>query len=590
MKKFRTIVCALCAAALPLTAVCADPITAVFDKTERSISVNGDLGKKYTNSQVMALIVKEGTALPEFTADDFTASAESSLDDVVQIMQLTSDNNGGYECKKINNPTSGKLTVYVAADGMSTPAESTLFVPSENGVNTFLSNITGADSGVTVHSWLLAEKTAVETYADTAFGADITWYKLLNEPAQKLVAQAIYNNRARYTGSNGINNLDDDIYLYSYLAYLTQAQSADELAKLIDIENSGYTAEAQQKIKRLLNLDTLYTNSVFKYLKSASATDRNGVLEKVRTKDLSTPELLTDALYIGTINYKFGSVNGWRDAYTIMNDHIDVLTTIDTSRLTVYANTRDYFNYILNGKDYATVEALCTAANTWSPSTNQGGGTYNGNAAAGGGGGGSSSIVSVTPSTSLVNNNTTEIFGDLANHAWAKTAIENLYAKGIVSGVADKEFDPAGEVTREQFVKMIVATFGIELTDGETDFADVDPDAWYAKYVKAAVEAGIVYGITEDTFGVGMPMTRQDMAVTVCRAVEYKELANTSVYSGNKFGDDDEISDYAKDSVSALRGMEIVSGRNNNEYAPLEHMTRAESAVIMNNVVNKFKL
>ena len=34
---------------------------------------------------------------------------------------------------------------------------------------------------------------------------------------------------------------DNDIYIYSYLAYLSQIDSADELIKVFDISQSGYS-------------------------------------------------------------------------------------------------------------------------------------------------------------------------------------------------------------------------------------------------------------------------------------------------------------------------------------------------------------
>ena len=41
------------------------------------------------------------------------------------------------------------------------------------------------------------------------------------------------------------------------------------------------------------------------------------------------------------------------------------------------------------------------------------------------------------------------------------------------------------------------------------------------------------------------------------------------------------ISDYAREAVEKLSGMNIINGRDNNSFVPLENATRAEAAVII---------
>ena len=54
------------------------------------------------------------------------------------------------------------------------------------------------------------------------------------------------------------------------------------------------------------------------------------------------------------------------------------------------------------------------------------------------------------------------------------------------------------------------------------------------------------------------------------------------------FSDFEIISDYAKKAISALAGDGVVSGRGNNMFAPTETATRAEAAVFINNVIEKY--
>lgn len=172
-------------------------------------------------------------------------------------------------------------------------------------------------------------------------------------------------------------------------------------------------------------------------------------------------------------------------------------------------------------------------------------------------------------------------FTDLEGFAWAKDAIYTLYEKGIVNGVSAFEFNPGGEVKREEFVKMIATLYTAE--EKEAEFTDVDKNAWYAPYINKAVSAGIIKGMDDNTFGLGKGVKRQDMAVMIARAVMPEEAA-----SEEKFADDGKISDYAKEAVYSLKQKGIISGTGNGNFEPERIMTRAEAAVLICNILKTF--
>ncbi len=172
-------------------------------------------------------------------------------------------------------------------------------------------------------------------------------------------------------------------------------------------------------------------------------------------------------------------------------------------------------------------------------------------------------------------------FSDMQNYEWAKTAVHSLRKQGIVSGVSDTLFEPGRGVAREEFVKMIA---GILKTDASENaaFSDVDPNAWYIPYLQKALGAKLVAGKPDGSFGIGEGLTREDMAVMICRC-----FRNAPEATGEAFADDGEISDYAKNAVYALRGMEIVNGTGENVFSPKSDVTRAEAAQIIYNLLQK---
>lgn len=169
-------------------------------------------------------------------------------------------------------------------------------------------------------------------------------------------------------------------------------------------------------------------------------------------------------------------------------------------------------------------------------------------------------------------------FADLTSTHWAYENVMKLKELGIINGVGDNKFDPSGKVTREQFLKMLVEAAELETGVVDTKFDDVDKNSWYAPYVSAGVNAGLINGITAETFGVGDEIRRQDMAVMIVRILKSKNITLTQ--TSEVFDDDNNISDYAKDAVYMVRDAGIVQGYDN-KFNPKDTLTRAEAATVI---------
>ncbi len=172
-------------------------------------------------------------------------------------------------------------------------------------------------------------------------------------------------------------------------------------------------------------------------------------------------------------------------------------------------------------------------------------------------------------------------FTDLAGYDWADAAISVMYSKGVLQGKSEKIFAPADDVTREEFVKMAVMLFGISAVSGECHFADVAKEAWYRPYIIAAVQGGIINGISDTMFGSGQNITREQLAVVAYNAAK----AAGVVFKDNTFyvpfADDENVSDYAKAAVEALAASGVINGKGNNIFAPKDFCTRAEAAKVL---------
>lgn len=176
------------------------------------------------------------------------------------------------------------------------------------------------------------------------------------------------------------------------------------------------------------------------------------------------------------------------------------------------------------------------------------------------------------------------LFNDIDNYDWAKDSIEGLYYAGVINGMDEGVFNPSGSVTREQFCKMVVQLFGVLNYDAKTTFIDVKPDAWYTPFIASAINAGYIQGQSNEYFGVGESIMRQDMATILYRALG--ERNSSAVLS---FTDTDSIAPYAKDAISQLVGLKIINGYEDGSFKPRGTATRAEAAKMIWGVYNLIK-
>lgn len=193
-------------------------------------------------------------------------------------------------------------------------------------------------------------------------------------------------------------------------------------------------------------------------------------------------------------------------------------------------------------------------------------------------------------------------FIDLENFAWAKASIMNLYNKKVIQGKENGIFAPSDNVKREEFASMVVKALELYNENAECDvFEDVKPDDWYYEAVATAFEKEIIKGISETAFGSGLMITRQD-AVVICKnaaqamGVSFNSGEEEEGWAGTNyeyaareedaFSDTEDIADYAKESIEALNAAGVVNGMSDGTFKPKENMTRAQSAVMIERLMN----
>ncbi len=187
-------------------------------------------------------------------------------------------------------------------------------------------------------------------------------------------------------------------------------------------------------------------------------------------------------------------------------------------------------------------------------------------------------IISLVPTISLASGQ----FSDVSNH-WARADIEELAAKGIINGMGDGTFQPEGQVTRAQFMKLVVAIFAKPTKTVDGILKDVPASVWSNAYVVEGLTR-CIFSLTEidnNYFKPESPMDRDEVALWITRAVGLSCDGDVS------FADNTSIKN--KNAVATAVSEGLLKGYENNTYRPKNALTRAESAVIIKRLIAKNK-
>lgn len=195
-----------------------------------------------------------------------------------------------------------------------------------------------------------------------------------------------------------------------------------------------------------------------------------------------------------------------------------------------------------------------------------------------------------------------ETFTDLTGYNWAKPAIENMAAQGILSGVGNQKYAPAANVTVTEFASMAMRAYGgkdaaITLSNEQGNLEEIEAvngNYWGNTTICAAQKFGLTDRFGLDKGRWSEPATRAEMATIVMTIAEQMGDEEFAIKDGieNNIGDYSEVSSYANDMRYILQAYSngILCGTDDaGSYAPSAYAKRAEAAAIMQRLVDPSK-
>ncbi|MEA3313029.1 MAG: S-layer homology domain-containing protein, partial [Caldisericota bacterium] len=110
-------------------------------------------------------------------------------------------------------------------------------------------------------------------------------------------------------------------------------------------------------------------------------------------------------------------------------------------------------------------------------------------------------------------------FQDIANPT-VRHSVKFLYEKGLIKGYPDGTFKPERNLTRAESAVLILRVMGITLKeDYRRDFVDVPMDFWGFKWIEEAFTKGIVKGTGQGKFSPNSEITRGEFVTMLVRAL-----------------------------------------------------------------------
>lgn len=166
---------------------------------------------------------------------------------------------------------------------------------------------------------------------------------------------------------------------------------------------------------------------------------------------------------------------------------------------------------------------------------------------------------------------------------WAAADIESANENRIIPSEF-KDADMSKEISRLDFaaaaVKLYEKIYNIEtVSEKENPFTDTND-----RNASKAKKLGIIQGVSENEFDPNAMLTREESATILYRIISGKNVLASG--TRENFADNENISDWARDSVYNMSFNDIIRGKENNMFFPKEQLTYEECIVLGLRVLN----
>ena len=176
-------------------------------------------------------------------------------------------------------------------------------------------------------------------------------------------------------------------------------------------------------------------------------------------------------------------------------------------------------------------------------------------------------------------------YTDVPLDHWAYEDIQKVTDAGLFQGVDGTTFGVGQTMTRAQFVTALVRLFGWETVIPESPtFTDcAETGRWFYSAVETAYANGALPPYAS-TFRPTDPITREEMATMIVRALGYTALAGRLSVSEIPFTDVSTNQGY----IAVAYDLGIVNGYDGGLFKPDQAATREQAAAVLGRLYEKY--
>ena len=172
-------------------------------------------------------------------------------------------------------------------------------------------------------------------------------------------------------------------------------------------------------------------------------------------------------------------------------------------------------------------------------------------------------------------------YRDVKTTRWSFSDIMYVTENGLMNGVGDGIFSPAGIMTRAMAVTVLWRMQGGPEVKYSSVFSDVKEGKWYTDAVIWASKNGVVNGVGGGRFAPADTVTREQLAAIIMRyaSIEYIITDERADISG--YADYGRIHSYARDAMAWAGAVGLINGMTKTTLSPGTGATREQFAAIL---------
>ncbi|BBH19488.1 hypothetical protein Back11_08330 [Paenibacillus baekrokdamisoli] len=181
-------------------------------------------------------------------------------------------------------------------------------------------------------------------------------------------------------------------------------------------------------------------------------------------------------------------------------------------------------------------------------------------------------------------------FKDVSESAAYSDAVSFVAARGITTGTGKGNFSPDANLTRAQFMVMVMRAYGIAPDQDAVDnFSDAG-NAYYTGYLAAAKRLGISNGIGINRFAPNKELTNQEMNTLMYNTLKVLDQLPAAKAGQDldlaDFTDANQIAPWAKEAMTLFINAGMMKG-SGTELSPVDKTNRAQMAQTIYYLLNK---